>query len=205
MRRKLSIVLGGTLLIIAAVLVFMRSSGQYVTVVALPKDSSIKLDGKPIKAGRVKLSSGKHTFLASRQFFDDDQQTIDTKKLTTKTLYLLPKPNSAEAVQWLHEHPEVQREREAAGGEDAIVKQKALLDQYPIIAKLPHETLDYKVDYAVDADGTVSFKVTLYPFAKPSTPEYESQINQEKEGALSYLKNNGVDTIKTSITYAVSQ
>jgi hypothetical protein len=206
MNRKI-LVIGGILILLAIVgFLMVSASGIWVNVVALPKDSKIELDGRPIKAGRVKLAPGKHVFKASRQYFDAVQKSIDTNALDTKkTVYLLPKPSSQEAIKWLNDHPEVQQEREAAGGEEAIIQQQSLLSQYPFIAKLPYETLDYKIDYSVNEAGKISFIVTLYPFADPASPEYGPQVDKEKQAAKNYLSSYGVDTEKVPISYNVGQ
>jgi hypothetical protein len=202
-RKVLVLFLVGLVTILGIVFMFVsRNSGLAVSVVALPGDSKIELDGVPIKAGRVKLTPGKHVLKASRQHFDDVQVEIDTANLDTKKIvYLLPGATSPEAIKWLNENPSIQREREAAGGEEAITKQRQLLTQYAVIEKLPYETLDYKIDYAVSASGEVSFTVTLYPLARPSSPDYQTQLDQIKQQANNYLSAHGVDTTAAQIVY----
>jgi hypothetical protein len=116
---------------------------------------------------------------------------------------MLPVANSAAAKQWLLQHPDVQQQREAAGGAEADRIRNLLINKYPIISKLPYENLDFKIDYTLDSKNDLSFTITLYAILnRPSQyDQYRQQLQQYKGEALTYLKDNGIDPSKFSIKY----
>lgn len=175
-----------------------------VTIKAIPDDSAITLDGKSIQAGRQDLSKGNHTFKVSRQYFDDTTKTVNTDNLQNgQTLYLLPDATSKEALQWLKDHPDVQAQREAAGG--AVTNQTQTNDtkNYPYINQLPYEAIDFKVDYGYKNDGQINLVVTLQPYSDPQQDpaDYQQQLKDYKTEALNYLKSINVDINTTPITW----
>ena len=179
------------------------SKGVTVTVKAAPSASTLTLDGQKISAGRVTLTPGKHTFTASLKYFDTTSTTVDTKTVnTSRTIYLMPAPNSPEAKQWLQDHPEAQTEREQAGDTQASLDTQQLRDTYPIVSKLPYETLEYKIDYAFDNKNNFSLSITLFPTSDPANAsQYKQELQIYKGQAMDYLIRNGVDTSKVPITF----
>lgn len=180
-----------------------NSKNVTVTVKAAPAASTLTLDGHTVSAGDVALTPGKHTFTASLKYFDTVSKTVDTKTLNTaKPIILLPKPSSPEAKQWLQDHPEAQTEREQAGDTQASLDTQQLRDTYPIVSKLPYETLEYKIDYAFDNKNNFSLSVTLYPTADPANAsQYKQELQMYKGQAMDYLIQNGVDTSKVPVTF----
>lgn len=180
------------------------SSGKSITVVALPNDSVITVDGKISKAGNVKISEGNHTFKASRQYFKDYQVELNYKDLESGiTLYLLPEPNSPQAFELLRNDPELQQQREAAGGEESSRVQKILEANYPIIGELPYENLHYKIGYKLEDTSNIVFTITLYGIINSPSQynEYQKQLSQYKAEALNYLRSNGVDVNKEKMEF----
>jgi len=175
-----------------------------VDVLVVPDDSTLKLDGRKIKAGSVYLQPGEHKLVASRQLFDDDIVTIDTGEITKNDkIYLLPKAVGAAAKQWLADHPKVQAERESAGGAEAAREHDLLLKKYPFLADLPHENSHYKVDYGVDANNKLSLQVTLYGILNgpDDYARYQNELKQNKAEAQAYLKKQRVpDSVPVSFT-----
>lgn len=175
-----------------------------VNIQAVPSDSTLKIDGQPSRLGRVYLKVGTHKLLASRQYFDDDIKTINTSDITKgEIIYMLPAPNSAQAKFYLLEHPDIQKQREAAGGVEAQRIQALLLKKYPVIAKLPHETLDFKVDYSLDPTQKLSLVITTYAIINGPSDyrQYLSQTKQFRQEALDFLKKNGVEANTYPISY----
>ncbi|HSX36487.1 MAG TPA: hypothetical protein VLH84_06160 [Patescibacteria group bacterium] len=209
-KQKLLLIVGGFLvlaLVVAALLLGKSGTGVQVQVQALPADSAITLDGKPIKAGHVQLSPGTHVFEATRQYFDPVTKTVDTKGLNkSRVIYLMPIPNSSAAMNYLLNHPAVQQQREAAAGADAAQTSQNLTATYPIIGYLPYQTTDFKVDYSLDSKNTLSLLVTVYPIADPTTDrtDYTQQYNGYKAEALQFIQSNKVNITTTQITYTAS-
>jgi hypothetical protein len=174
------------------------------TIVLLPEDSSLTIDGKPSKSGSIYLKSGKHTLVASREYFDSDVKKINTDDIvSSEKIYLLPKAESSQAKKWLIDHPDVQQEREVAGGSDEARNQRLISKNYPIISQLPYENEHFKIDYSFSSDGKPNFTITLYGILnKPDQyPEYLRQLKQYKQEALAYLSKNKVAPSDYKITY----
>ncbi len=175
-----------------------------VNILVLPTDSKLMVDGQVKKPGTYYLTPGSHNLVASRQYFDNDVKDINTTNISPgDVIYMLPRVNSAEAKKWLLEHPEVQKQREAAGGAEAERTREILIKKYPVINKLPQENLHYKVDYSISADNKLEFTITLYAIInKPSQfEEYQKQLRDYKNEALKYLKDNGINTEGAKITF----
>jgi hypothetical protein len=205
--KRLLAVVAATIIIIAtwqAYYYYQHRGLTGIKVVVLPEDSSLKLDSQSVKAGRIYVHPGTHTFIASRQDFDSDTETFSTNDLQKgDVIYVLPVANSQTAKQWLIDHPDIQRDREAAGGSEAVRKQRILTTKYPILSKLPYENLHYKIDYSIEDSSKPSFTVTLYAIInRPSEYKlYKAQLHQYRDEALAYLKNNDIDTNSFNINY----
>lgn len=178
-----------------------------VEVFVVPSDASITVDGKPVNLskGKISIRKGKHTFEATRHYFKNVQQQVDTQNLpTNKTIYLALHPNSPEGEKYLQEHPQEQARYERIAGAAFSAVNEKLLKNYPITRQLPYETLDFKIDYDVSRDKkAVVFLVKLYEPAAvtPGTDLYKKELTVHKSQALGYLKDNGVDTNKVKITF----
>jgi len=79
------------------------------------------------------------------------------------------------------------------------VPQSAITD-YILITDNP----DFKIR---QAPSTTNYIVTLYAIINRPDQynDYKAQLSQYKQEALSYLKNNGIDTSKINITYEPSE
>jgi hypothetical protein len=175
-----------------------------LNIVALPEDSTIKVDGATAKAGVSYLKTGTHTLSATRQNFDEYKRKIDTKDFKPgETIYLLPVANSAEAKAWLKLNPEVQKLREAAGGADSAQQQKNLSAKFPFLSKLPFENSFYRIDYSLTPTGNVVFTVNLFgSISSPSDYDrYKKQLASSKESALSYMQSLGIDVSKYKVIF----
>lgn len=174
-----------------------------VTVQALPDDSKISMDGQSITNGTHYITPGVHTFKATRQYFDPDTEKINTADYKNgDTLYLLPAASSQQALDWLSKHPDVQQARESAAGTVAEKLQEKLLAEYPIIKQLPTFNSHYKIDYSTDG-GKLSFQITLYPIINGPNDygQYKSQLQQYKDEALQFLKDNHINPSNYFISY----
>lgn len=185
--------------------VFGPGDRTSVEIFVAPSDAKVVMDGKPINAGMVSIKPGKHTFEASRQYFESVKKEVDTADLgAAKTIYLALYPNSPEGEAFLAANPDEQMRYERVSGAEYSALQRKLLDEYPITTKLPYETLEYEVDYDVTQDGEVVFLVKFYvPNAiRPGTDAYKQELLRLKDVALSYLESQGVDTKKIQVKYS---
>lgn len=208
--RRLVVVL--VLIIMGVVGLFGANyAGHYgkikVTVHAIPDDSNITLNGSPVKEGAVFLKPGHYTFKATRKDFGPVQNTIDVhKKDRPQTIYLLPTPDTAAAIEFLRQHPEIQQQRERQGGVNSAATQTSLTKKYPILLKLPAYTSHYRIDYSLDSQQKISFAITLYAIVNNPNQyqQYLQQLQQYKAEALQFLNSNGIATNTVPITYTPS-
>lgn len=190
-----------------SVLYFQHRGKIKIAVSVLPNDSKLTVDGKTSKAGSIYLVPGQHTLTASRQDFTTDTQRINTADFEKgDVVYMLPRPDSVAAKKWLAEHPEVQVQRESAGGVESVRIRRALLKKYPILASLPVENLHYKIDYSVDDNNNAKLTITLYPIINgpQDKSRYTQQLKDYKQEALDYLKKKKVNLDQFKIEYSPS-
>jgi len=166
-----------------------------VKVVLLPSDSSLTIDGEAARAGTIYFTKTTHTLKASRHYFTDATKTVNFASYdASRKLYLEPSPDSYQAKQYLLQHPELQQQREAAEGERSSQIQQQL-HKDKLVPLLPYAgpANTYVVDYTSDtgADG-VTQKITII---------IEANTDQTKQAALDWIKQQGADPAKLTITY----
>lgn len=200
----ISAVITLSLLIALMLLLFRTSSfgGITVEVIVVPTDSTLTIDGEVAQPGKITLSPGKHTLKATREHFGDVVKEIDTDTVDPSTpIYLMPHPDTPEAIEYLKNDPSEQQLRERGAGQEFTQTQQRLLQDYPILTNLPYQTIDYKIDYQVAESGDVQFTITLYPpnAITPGTTEYKTQLRSFVASALEYMEDNEVDTNTANI------
>lgn len=209
-KRRILLIVGSVLLFlgILALLIYALGPGQKKTIeiFVVPTDSKVTIDGQPVAAGEIRLRSGTYTFSASRQYFESVTKKINLDDLGPgkKIVYLALYPNSPEGQAYLDSHPDELALYERVAGAEFSALQSKILEQYPVTRELPHQTLDYKIDYDITKDREIVFLITFYPplaLGAGSEPYKEFLLYQKKQ-ALDYLKDNGVNTSKVKITYS---
>jgi len=203
-RKKLLIVIASTIfgaaIVFMLVLVLSRIGKVEVTVNLSPADANFTINGKPAKAGTVYLSKGKHTLKATREHFEDAVVKIDTATLSSRIIYVLAAAKNEASEQYLLDHPDEVAIRENAGSAESNERLDNMLKRYPVTAALPHQTLDYKIDYVLEENQEVTFKVKLYPVATAyGTPQRKAQLEELKASAFKWLKDHKLNTSKATI------
>jgi hypothetical protein len=198
-KQKLITILGIAAIVILVLVLFVIPYFQHrgkvaLKVTVLPKDSTLFVDNKKVRAGRVYLTPGKHSLKATRQYFSDATKSIDTTKIDTKeTIYLMPKPNSDKAFEYLEGHPEEQQQREAAESA-AVQKQQSQLSKYPIISQLPYTAagFEYTIDYDTTTDDNGNIKLSFV---------VSIQNDDARAEALQWFKDHNTDPSTLNITF----
>jgi len=165
-----------------------------VNVVVLPPDSTLTIDGKAAKAGKIYFSKATHTLKASRQYFTTVTKTINFATYnTSQTLYMNPSPDSQQALDYLTKHPEIQAQREAAGGIQAGEAQQQL-SKNKLLPFLPYTGtgFEYIVDYGTATQANGTQKITIY---------IEADTDQAKQNALSWIESKKIDPKSLTIVY----
>jgi hypothetical protein len=210
-QNKKLLLVGAAILFSAAVLVwYFTTVGAKVKteIYVVPSDTTVTMDGKPIKTGQASISKGKHVFKGTRQYFGDVTKNIDTATLTgKKTIYLALAPNDPRGDAFLDAHPEERARYERVSGAEFSALQERLINNFPVISRLPYQTVDYKIDYDVTKDKqNIVFLVRIFmPNAlTPGTELYDKELLRLKKEALGYLERNAVDTKKATITFSTN-
>lgn len=208
MNKRLVLVIGVVLVVVIAIIasilfLIRRDETLVINIMAVPEDSQITLDGQPISAGQVKLSSGLHTLKATHIYFTDDVQEIDTKNLSeNQTIYLLPGADSPEAQQWMIDHPISNELKESVGSYISIERANTIYSRNPEIKQLPYTSVNFKISYDFDTNYNLTYFIDLYPYSPASeTKNYDYQLKKFKQEALDFLKNIDVDIDKAVIKF----
>lgn len=208
-RNQLLLIIGSVVFIFLIFLIWFLVGGPgskvTVEIYPVPSDATITMDGKPVQAGKISVAKGKHSFAASRQYFEGITKEVDTDNLSdSKTIYLALYPNSPEGREFLDHNPDEQLRYERVAGADFSALQEKLLEDYPVTTELPYKTVDYKIDYDINEEQDVVFIVTFNPpnALTPGSDLYKEELRRFKNEALTYLKSKGIDTSKTTITFS---
>ncbi|MFD7153037.1 S-layer protein [Kribbella sp. NPDC059898] len=126
------------LVVVGGVLLFRGGSDTKLTVVSIPNDLTLRLDGHEIPAnGEVNVKSGKHTLEGSRPGFQSYTGTLDISgKALSYKMYLYA--NSAEGRAWTQQNPTQELELERAAGQHFDEMNARLRAKYPVMAYLPY-------------------------------------------------------------------
>jgi hypothetical protein len=182
-------VLSGTVVVIAVILlggylVFRGGSEHTVTVVSIPNDLTLTVDGKQVAAnGALKLKEGQHTFTGERRGFETYSQTVKIEQDSSYKMYLFS--NNAEGREWEKNHPGETLQAEAESGRRFDELNRRLEAKYPILQELPHLgagfTIDQGSSQAHKGDPEVlAFYIKVYG-------------RDGRKNALEWLKGHGYD------------
>jgi hypothetical protein len=157
----------------------------------------------PAVAGKTTVTGKKLTFQPSSPYtfnqtyvvtlkhaYSKTGQVVGAQKLTFESIFVPVDQQSA-----------TERQAQQAATDSGK-------DKYPILAKLPYETEEFKIDYqpATSADGekTIIINVELRSTINDSrlAAEYQQELVTHKQQALTWLKTNGVDPNKTYIQFS---
>jgi len=200
-----AVILAIIIAVIVVISIFSIQQSKYITinVQAVPVDSQITLDGKPIAAGEIRLKPGEHTLIANHIYFTDDIQIIDTSKLQSGlTIYLLPKADTPEAKQWQIDHPIGGELSESVGSYISIQRANTAYELYPQLRNLPYKALNFEISYNFDLDYNLTYYIKLFPYSSPDdVKSYDYQLATYKLQALEFLTRLGVDVSSAKIQY----
>jgi hypothetical protein len=101
--------------------------------------------------------------------------------------------------------------------QQALERTDSLQRQYPLLAHIPHETLNYKIDYrfqaleedreGIESEQVLVIRIELYAVLnRPDQREsYRADLKKYKEEALEYIRSKGEDPAKYRIEYSPSE
>ena len=151
----------------------------------------------------MSVSKGSHTITATREHFANKTVRFDTAHLNNiKTVYVIMQASDEAGRSYLANSIDEQRLREKASGDEFNDDTVSITQRYPFTTQLPYEVPAFTIDYDVQGDKSVLFKITLHIYGDASgTPGYDTQVAQNKNAALDYLKKQGAKVSSLKIAY----
>lgn len=163
-----------------------------VTVEVSPKDSKLYLNGKGIRADKMRLKPGEYVFIAQKDGYLEDRFKLNITK-DSNELYvgLLPSPESEEAKVWVSDN---YAERESIGGKAAYDRGDYIRENNPVINDLPYFSVagPYKIDYGLSSTSSDAHPYLLITYSSPDG----------RKKALDWLRNKGHDPAFLDIRFS---
>lgn len=174
-----------------SVVAISRIGETRVSIVVIPDDAKVTINGSLASAGNKYLKPGDYTFTATKTGWSTDVLSI---KVGTDSVEvgLVPDPNSESAAKWLKDNPDIQLQREAIGGKQAQLTGDLLTEQTPLIKALPYE--DIYGPFRVDFGPSEARKNGIFIEVSSSTPPGRAKF-------LQWLKQQGEDPTDLEIRY----
>ena len=173
----------GVFVLYNIVLSLTRVGEVKVIISVIPKDAQISINNKPAKPGTIYLSQGDYLFEAKKQGWKDDKLEVQIDK-TSKSVGLIPEPDSDEARSLLNDDPELQLKRESLGGERAAQRGDQTRQETPIIGFLPtvEITGPFRIDYGPSqkrAGGSTILVSSIAPKGRWAALEWIREHGQD--------------------------
>ncbi len=157
---------------------------------------------QPYTAGRSQLKDNKFVFEPSDNYHLTQDYTAKLKSVTAADGSTLGEQVIQFKVEFipLNELSEADRAAQMANTDP-------LEQQNPFLAKLPHETLEYKIDYELvsGGEGEAGIILVVELYAIINRPDqraaYEAQLREYKQKALQWIQLQGIEPNKYPITF----
>lgn len=168
----------------------VRAGKIQTSITVYPEDAIVSIDGKKSSSTSEYLMPGKHTFVAHKNGFLDDTETLYISE-TTKSVVLLPTPDSDSALQWANQQ-DVQAYRETLGGQQANIRGTDLTSRYPLMKDLPYIDINgpFALDYGYKGQGNSDIFFLIHE----STPN-------GRKAAFEWIRQKGIDPATLDIRY----
>jgi hypothetical protein len=191
--KKIGVLITVIVVLLLGWFVFLRTSqsGKIgVTVEVLPRDSTVKMDGETITAGKVYTTSGKHVFTAEKSGFKTATVTL-TVSTTNNYAGLLPQPQSDEANKWSAQD-DVWPKREEIAAKRADTAGEETAAQNPLLEYLPYDDISapFSIDYYFDTNDSTK----TYVLIKNSTADGRIR-------AINWIRDKGIDPADLNIIF----
>lgn len=186
------LVLIGGAIILAFITRSNSKNSSSIELVVAPSDSSMKIDGKEVKSGLIKLAPGRHLVSAQRTGFITQQEDITLANKESRFVGMVLVSNSPDTADWYKTH-------------DADLVQSInnrLFDQTskdvtksnPLLKLLPHigPALTYRIDYGVPSAASKTGEPAIYI-------RYRTEL--DKQSALKWIKDQEADPASLDIVY----
>ncbi|HET6746704.1 MAG TPA: PEGA domain-containing protein [Candidatus Saccharimonadales bacterium] len=126
-----------------------RAGKTQVTLIALPEDASLTIDGKPTGPGTLYLKPGSYTIKGEKNGFTtyEHREVIENDN---RTITVVLNPVSDEAKKWTQQNQTKYLEIEGKAGLAANQEGEAFRKENPIVNDLPYSNYLYTIGYQND-------------------------------------------------------
>ena len=167
-----------------------------ITLVVAPFDAQIYLDGAPIKNRGVKrVRPGDYEISVSREGFGDEKQQVTIRRNDAARILMALLPLDGN-YQWYIDHPDDSLILDSVMSERATEREQAVGEQFPVLAKLPHQTNFYELTLfalPTEANPKLTFRLTIFEIPRDgilATPEKFAAYSAE---VRDWLAGQGLD------------
>src|SRR5687767_5580533 len=166
----------------------MLNARERIVVDSVPKDLTLKMDGKKVKSvGAIGVQPGTYTLEGSRTGFATKKVTVTVKEGETKNVSMFLDPNSATGDDWLSDEKNTDQivKREAKKGQEHDEATQKAIKSNALITELPYIGPGYswRIDYGAALPGA--------KFPDQPTIYISGKTQDDRESALIWLRSGG--------------
>lgn len=192
--KPIYIIIGVTLFIVILIIILsvafmsLRAGKHKVTIVALPEDAALFVDGEKTSTPAW-VTPGEHTFHADKEGFETDSIT---RTITGEmTVILLPEATSKEAIAWSNQD-DVRQQIEELSGIQASERGSYITENNPLIKELPFTDIagPFVIDYGYYGPDNTSIYISVHN----STP-------RGRQNAIKWITDRGFNPAEQDIRF----
>jgi hypothetical protein len=166
-QKNRKLIIGGIIFIILlltawGIWVYVSRQGKVpVTISAVPRDSSVMINGQPSGNGTTWLVPGSYIVEAKKDGFESRKKTItvtDGKEQNVVALGLTPV--SDEAQKWAEKNASAYKDNETYGALEAQANGQYFQEKNPIVAHLPYDDPYFQITYTANTNNEAVLTIT---------------------------------------------
>ena len=131
--------------IVAFVKFFIESNRPRIDLLYTPLSAVATVDGKVVKSGEILLSAGTHEVKVEKYGFESETRMVEVGNGGATSVHIILEPNMEETKDWYSTHEDDGRVIEGVVGHQYEDESQYMLDQYPILTKLPIKTKSFEI------------------------------------------------------------
>ena len=155
-----------------------------------PAAAQARLDGKPVKAGIIRLKPGRHSLAVTMKGFAPLSRTIDTARGEAPFIGIILEPDTPATAGWYRQHPEDQLIREKIMSIEADQLSEKAAKVEPFLRLLPYYAPGDAYEIGMGQIDTKTGRPTIVITTHTETA---------KEDALTWIRSSGYDPDKMRI------